>query len=254
MRKRETSHLFKDLVELMAKLRGPDGCPWDKEQDHFSIKPYLVEEAYEVLEAIDEEDPEKLKEELGDLLLQVIFHSQMASEKGWFDILDVLSCLIEKLTGRHPHVFSDQKVKDADEVLINWEKIKQKEKKRHLLSGVPKHLPALLLARRIQDKLSRAGHKLEEEELEDKINLFRKALKEDEKENIEEALADLLFLMTNICRLKGIDAEDALRRKGLAIIGKKNNPIEDVFLKEARSISCLHLQLHQDQQLSSCRS
>ena len=133
MRKRETSRLFKDLVELMAKLRGPDGCPWDKEQDHSSIKPYLVEEAYEVLEAIDEEDPEKLREELGDLLLQVIFHCQMASEKGWFDIEDVLSCLIEKLTRRHPHVFSDQKVKDADEVLANWEKIKQKEKKRHLL-------------------------------------------------------------------------------------------------------------------------
>lgn len=217
MRKIETSGLFKELIELMARLRGPEGCPWDKEQDHSSIKPYLVEEAYEVLEAIDEEDPEKLKEELGDLLLQVIFHSEMASEKGWFDIGDVLSCLREKLTRRHPHVFSDQKVKDADDVLANWEKIKQKEKGKRLLSGVPRHLPALLLARRIQDKLSRAGHKLEEE-FEDKLRLFRAALEEDERENIEETLADLLFLMTNICRLKGVDAEDALRRKALKII------------------------------------
>lgn len=133
--KKERTDFFNDLVELMARLRGPDGCPWDKKQDHFSIKPYLVEEAYEVLEAIDEEDPEKLKEELGDLLLQVIFHSQMASEKGWFDISDVLSFLIEKLTRRHPHVFSKTKVKDVHEVLVNWEKIKQEEKKKHLLSG-----------------------------------------------------------------------------------------------------------------------
>ena len=125
---KEPDHLFSRLVDIMSRLRGEQGCPWDKEQDRNTLKPFLVEESYEVLEAIDDGDPEKLKEELGDLLFQILFHAQISSEEGAFDIGDVLTAITEKMVRRHPHVFGGEEVKDSRQVLINWEQIKAREK------------------------------------------------------------------------------------------------------------------------------
>ncbi|MDO8446238.1 MAG: nucleoside triphosphate pyrophosphohydrolase [Deltaproteobacteria bacterium] len=152
---------FEELVELMTKLRGPGGCPWDREQTHESLKPYLIEETYEVIEAIDEGSPEMLKEELGDLLLQVVFHSELAREKGIFDIYDVMDGLINKLISRHPHVFGDAEAKSAEDVLTQWHKLKAEEKKikgrDSVLDGIPPHLPSLQRAHKITQKAARVG-------------------------------------------------------------------------------------------------
>ena len=155
------SKRFNNLLKIMSRLRGKKGCPWDKEQTTESLKPFLIEEAYEVIEAIDEKSPEKMKEELGDLLLQVVFHAQLAKEKKEFDMEDILETLEEKLIRRHPHVFGDASYEDAKEVLVQWEKIKKEEKanskRESMLDSVPKELPALLRAHRLQDKASRVG-------------------------------------------------------------------------------------------------
>lgn len=209
---------FKEIVQIMEILRGSDGCPWDKGQDHDSIKPYLIEETYEVLEAIDSKDDEKLKEELGDLILQIIFHAQIAKERGAFDIQDVLARLSSKLKLRHPHVFSDLEVKDEEEVLRNWEKIKLRS--GHPLSGIPKTLPALLLARRIQDKLIRIGKNFEMDmtHIEDRFRALRRSLFNETKKVVEKMFGELLFLLVGIARKEGIDAEDALRKKVIALL------------------------------------
>jgi tetrapyrrole methylase family protein/MazG family protein len=156
------NELFGELVRIMARLRGENGCPWDREQTHQSIKPYFVEETYEVLEAIDEGDADKLCEELGDVMLQVVFHARMAEEAELFQIGDVLQAITEKLVRRHPHVFGTVQADTAQEVLFNWEQIKKTERqnaKGHasLLDGVPRELPALLRAHRLQEKASRVG-------------------------------------------------------------------------------------------------
>ena len=146
---------FYKLVQVMKRLRGKKGCPWDHEQDHESLRPYLLEETYEVLEAIDKQDDEEMSEELGDLLLQIVFHAQIAAERGKFTIDDVARKIVEKLERRHPHVFGKTKVSGSDEVLQNWEEIKKDEGKVSVLAGVPDHLPALLRARRVQEKAKR---------------------------------------------------------------------------------------------------
>ncbi len=146
---------FDRLVEIMRELRAPGGCPWDAEQTHESLKRYLLEECYEVIEAIDAKDPAHLKEELGDLMLQPIFHAAIAEERGEFTMEDVLDAINEKLVRRHPHVFGDQIVKSADEQVANWERIKKAEKgeeRKSALSGVPPHLPALMKAHKITEK------------------------------------------------------------------------------------------------------
>jgi len=154
---------FAELVAVMARLRGPDGCPWDREQTHATLRPYLLEEAYEALEAIDVEDDGELCKELGDVLLQVVFHAQIASEEGRFDIEEVGRAIVDKLIRRHPHVFGDIDVEGADQVLQNWEQIKKQERQTEgkeqpsLLEGIPKHLPALLRAQRIQSRAARQG-------------------------------------------------------------------------------------------------
>lgn len=151
---------FGRIMEIMRRLRGPGGCPWDAEQTHESLKRYLLEEAYEVIEAIDAGSPEMLREELGDLLLQPVFHAVVAEERGAFAMADVLETLAEKLVSRHPHVFGDQVVRTSDEQIENWERIKQKEKaqeRRSALAGVPAHLPALMRAQKVTEKASRVG-------------------------------------------------------------------------------------------------
>lgn len=208
---------IKELIEVMETLRSETGCPWDKEQNHISLKPYLIEEAYEVIDAIDKSDDEELKEELGDLLLQIIFHARIAAEEGRFDIYDVAATIVRKLKRRHPHVFGDTKVSGTDEVLSNWESIKKSEGKKSVLEGLPASLPSLLKARRIQEKVSRVGFDWPDvkgalEKVYEEIEELKRCIERGDKNEIEEEIGDILFSIVNVGRLLKIDAEGALRR------------------------------------------
>lgn len=213
----EEAYSFESLVHIMAALRAENGCPWDREQDHHTLKRYLIEETYEVIEAINEGDMHSVCEELGDLLLQIVFHAQIAKENGFFNVYRVIKGICEKMIHRHPHVFGETKVSGSEEVLRNWEKIKQKEKRHQssCLAGVPKGLPSLLRAEQVQAKVARVGFdwpdhrgaldKVLEEERE-----LRQALRVGSQSKIAEELGDLLFAVVNVARLKGINAEEAL--------------------------------------------
>jgi len=235
------SERFDQLVNLMARLRAPDGCPWDRKQTHESLKPYLVEEAYEVLETIDHGRTDKLREELGDLLLQVLFHAQLASETGTFTIEDVMGLLADKLVRRHPHVFGDTQAigekLDADEVLTRWEDIKRRERKdtgqpESVLNGVPKTLPALLRAYQVQARASRVGFDWPHtsrgirqvmDKIEEEVGELREALGQTadgdartpsdlEHHQIEAEFGDLLFALVNLGRFITVNPEEALRK------------------------------------------
>ncbi|MBI5628463.1 MAG: nucleoside triphosphate pyrophosphohydrolase [Candidatus Rokubacteria bacterium] len=214
--------LFDSLLSVMARLRGEGGCPWDREQTRESLKPYLIEEAYEALEAIDEGSTDHIMEELGDVLFQVVFHSQVASEQGEFSMADLLARLRDKMVRRHPHVFGDGAVSSAEEALSQWERIKRGEggpegEPRSALEGVPRSLPALLRAQRLQVKAGRIGFdwpdwsgawaKVREEVLE-----LDRAAAEGNAGQVREELGDLLFSIVNAARLLGVDAEDCLRQ------------------------------------------
>ncbi len=208
---------FQQLVDIMAKLRSPDGCPWDREQTHDSLKPYLLEEAYEVLETLDDGDFEGLKEELGDLMLQVVFHAQLADEKGRFSIGDVLENINQKLMRRHPHVFGQTEIHTAEEQRIHWENLKKKEGKASVLDGVPKTFPALLRARRIQQKASTVGFDWEKteqvwEKVKEEIGELEEVVQTQDTSRIEEEFGDLLFALVNLSRFIRVDPENALRR------------------------------------------
>ena len=206
------------LVEVMEFLRDPEnGCPWDLEQDHQSLKPYLIEETYEVLDAIDEGSAPNLCEELGDLLLQIVFHARLAEERGDFSFNEVEAGIVNKMVRRHPHVF-DASVheKDRETVRVDWEKQKATEGKR-ALSGVPKHLPSLLRAVRVTEKASRVGFDWSyAEEVLDKVieeaNELKQALKYRKQDEVEAELGDLLFSLANFGRHIQVDAEDALQK------------------------------------------
>jgi MazG family protein len=212
---------FSALVALMAKLRGPDGCPWDRKQTTSSLKPFLIEECYEVIDALDEDDPVKVKEELGDLLFQIIFHAQIAEERGRFTIHDVIASNVEKMIRRHPHVFGDAQLSTDKEVLANWEEIKKKEKghkeRTSVLEGVPRHLPSLLRAHSLQERAARVGFdwtRIEEAlpKLDEEMAEFKESLKKEDPAGIEEELGDIFFMLVNISRFLGVNPEDALRK------------------------------------------
>lgn len=213
---------FDTLADIMARLRDPQtGCPWDREQTPQTLRRYLIEEAYEVLEAMDEPDPAKYAEELGDLLLQVVFHSQLAREADEFTLSDVVRAISEKLIRRHPHVFGDTSAANADEVLKNWEKIKRQEpgyeKRKSILDGVPKGLPALLRAQEISKRAARAGFEWESiegvfDKLEEEVKELRAARVEDNRDAIASEIGDILFTVVNLARFEKVDAEDALSR------------------------------------------
>jgi MazG family protein len=207
---------FTRLVEIMAKLRAPGGCPWDREQNFDSIKPYLLEETYEVLDAIDAHDFEGLAEELGDLLLQPVFFAQMAAEEGRFDIADSLHAINSKLIRRHPHVFAAGDAKTADDVKRRWDEIKAEEKPRPkgLLDDVSRATPALVEAQQIASKAAGAGFDWENveqvfEKLDEELDELREAGTHGE---IENEIGDLLFVIVNIARFMKVDPEQALRR------------------------------------------
>ncbi|MBI5206684.1 MAG: nucleoside triphosphate pyrophosphohydrolase [Candidatus Firestonebacteria bacterium] len=220
-KKNNTNLSFIKLVNLMQSLRGDKGCPWDKEQTHKSIRNCLIEEAYEVLEAIDEGNPHKLKEELGDLLLQVVFHSQIADENNQFTIEDVISAISDKLIRRHPHVFSDLSLKNKEEVLNNWEKIKQEEKKNincpSILDGIPKNIPSLIRAHRIQDRVARVGFDWKHindvyKKLDEEMQEFKDACNKEDQQAILEELGDVFFTLVNVARFLEKDPEEALQK------------------------------------------
>jgi tetrapyrrole methylase family protein / MazG family protein len=224
---KEAGEKFVQFVELIARLRAPGGCPWDREQTHASLKPMLIEEAYEVLEAIDEGDDDELKGELGDLLLQVVFHSQISREESRFDIGDVIERVSSKMITRHPHVFGDDKSETSGEVLRNWEAIKEAElvakgKKPEdegsMLDSVSKNLPAMMEAFQMTTKVSRVDFdwpnvgevldKLDEEVDELKHEIEQGAANH---QRISDEVGDLLFVAVNVARLSGVDPESALK-------------------------------------------
>ena len=207
---------FSALVDIIARLRGPNGCPWDKKQTHASLRECLLEECYEVLEALDEADSERLSVELGDLLMQVVLHAQIASEAGDFELGDVISSINTKLIQRHPHVFGSLKVQDADEVLANWEALKKKERQKDasMLDGVPKDMPALAYSQGIQDRVARVGFDWKEDDgvidkLAEEVGEFKRAQSKEQK---AQEFGDLLFTLANIARRQGIDLEATLRQ------------------------------------------
>jgi len=206
---------FEDLVGIMARLRGPDGCPWDRQQTPQSLRPYLLEEAYETLEAIDAGPADRLREELGDLLLQVVFHAQMASDAGQFTIGDVVAGLAEKLIRRHPHVFGDARVNGPDAVVTRWEEIK-KEERGSILDGLPRTLPALMLAQQMQARAAQAGFAWTGSEgavgkLREELQELERATAGGSPEQIADELGDFLFTAANLPRYVGLDGELVLR-------------------------------------------
>jgi MazG family protein len=217
-------------------------CPWDAKQTHESLKRYLLEETYETLEAIDNNHPDELKKELGDLLLQIAFHSEIASEKKHFDFNDVAKSIADKMYERHPHVFQTDKNVSADEVQKNWETAKHSQENRaSLLSGLPKHLPALLKAQRMQDKASSVGFDWENmgrviEKIEEELAELKEALKNKDRSEIENEFGDVLFSLVNISRYIGVVSEEALQKTNDKFI-KRFNYIEKHFDNRPEKIS-----------------
>jgi tetrapyrrole methylase family protein/MazG family protein len=213
--------LFERLLDIMHRLRGADGCPWDREQTRDSLKPYLIEEAYEVLEAIESGSVEALREELGDLLFQVVFHAEIAGERGEFAMADLLARLGDKMVSRHPHVFGEATVETPGEALAQWEAIKQREaaaagRRRSVIDGVPRALPSLVRAQRIQSKAARVRFDWPNagaawEKVEEEMREAAAALTGGDRARFEEELGDVLFSLVNVARLSSVDAEEALR-------------------------------------------
>jgi tetrapyrrole methylase family protein/MazG family protein len=239
---------FQKLVDIMTLLRSNYGCPWDKVQTSESIKPYLIEETYEVIEAIDEKDPVKMKEELGDLLLQVVFHAQIAKDRGEFDINDVIDKISDKMVSRHPHVFGDAKFETPEEVTKQWQDRKREEGKLKdsALEGVPKELPSLLRAHRLQSRAAKVGFdwaKVEDvfEKLDEELEEFKEALEKKDKKEIEDELGDIFFVLVNISRFVGVNAEEALRKTISKFISRFRY-IEMTAADEGRQLSDMTLE------------
>ncbi len=251
---------FARLHEIVGILRSPGGCPWDQEQTHESIRKNLIEETYEVIETIDEDDPEHMQEELGDLLLQVMLHSQMEEEVGTFNVFDVIQGLNDKLIFRHPHVFGQNKAEDAEAALANWEQMKAEEKRRKgqkpeqtsALDGIPRDLPALMKAYKLQKKASKVGFDWDQIndvflKIEEELSELREAVEQglDPEEQVAE-LGDLLFAATNAARFLHADPEEALSRTNRKFVKRfrfieeqlkaKGKTVEDSSLEEMDAI------------------
>ncbi len=211
--------LMGELVRLMEHLRSPSGCPWDREQTHESISDAIIEEAYETVEAIEEGDPDKLKEELGDLLFQVVFQAQMAREAGRFDLADVMQAISEKMKRRHPHVFGSVSAGDSDEVLTQWHQIKTAERggrDHSVMEGVPRKLPALMQAEEVQRRAERVGFDWEKigdvlEKVEEELQELRESIARSDPAHMTEEIGDLLFTVANVARFLDVKPEETLR-------------------------------------------
>lgn len=242
---------FLRLIRIMEKLRSKNGCPWDKAQTHSSLKKHLIEEAYEVCHAIDSKNAERLKDELGDFLFQVIFHAQIAKERGAFDITDVIRASCEKMLRRHPHVFGKHKAKNAEDAYNRWQENKDMENfhkgKKRLLNGVPATLPALLKAQKISRRAAAAGFEWPDlafviDKVREELEEVKEEIKNKNKTRLTEEIGDLLFAITILARFNDIDAEDALHKatgkfstrfaRIETACGKKNKKIRDCGFKE----------------------
>ncbi len=208
-----------ELVTIMAALRGEKGCPWDREQTRESLKPFIIEEAYEVIDAIDEKDPDAVKEELGDLLFQIVFQSRIAEEKGEFSLSDVVEKIGTKMISRHPHVFGDTVCRTSQDVLTNWDEHKKKEGKQKdsVLEGIPRTMPALLRAKKLQDRAAKVGFDWDRiddvlAKLDEEVAEFKEAVTSRKEAAIEDELGDILFMIVNISRFIGVNPEEALRK------------------------------------------
>jgi tetrapyrrole methylase family protein/MazG family protein len=237
-------HKFDTLAAIIATLRAPDGCPWDKEQTHQSLRESLLSETYEVLEALDENDKAKLCEELGDLLLQIVLHAQIAKDSGEFKIDDVIKSISEKIIRRHPHVFGSCKVKDSTEVMHNWEALKKDERDAgaSMLAGVPKQMPALAYAYEISWRAVRVGFEWKNiegviDKLIEEIGEIKEAHTPEEK---TQEFGDLLFTLVNFARWQGIDAESALRQANRKFYRRFSN-IEELCHRRGKELQKLTL-------------
>lgn len=214
-------HPLDELVGIMKTLRSPHGCPWDKEQSHESIKRYIIEEVYEFVEALEEDNPAKMKEELGDLLFQIIFHCQLAAEQNHFTMTDVIESSMEKMVRRHPHVFGEKKLEKAHEVVDQWEKIKATEHhhkdRESILDGIPTHLPSLIRAYKAQKKVAKVGFDWEcadqiIDKIEEELQETKDAIEHGDERHIKEEIGDLFFVVSNLARFLHYDPEELSRK------------------------------------------
>lgn len=217
--KQKRVYKFEDLVQIVKILRSPNGCPWDREQDHKSIRRDFIEEVYEAIEAIDTDDTELLKEELGDVMLQVVFHAELETEKQSFNIDDVCDGVCKKLIIRHPHVFGDTVAETTEKVLDNWDKIKMQTKAQttvtEAMNSVSKALPSLIRSEKIQKKAAKAGFDWDDtngalQKVSEELDEVYQAIANNDRENTAEELGDLLFAVVNVSRFVGVDSEQAL--------------------------------------------
>ncbi len=234
---------LEELIDIVAKLRAPDGCPWDREQTHISLRPNMLEEAYEAVDAIDENDMAHLREELGDVLLQVLLHSQIASESNEFTLDDVAKELKEKLIHRHPHVFGTAKINNADDVLKTWDKLKSEEKteRKSAMDGLSRSQAALISAQKISKRAVKTGFEWPNEEslydcVMSEIEEFKEAEIEKDKNHMEEEMGDILFAIVNLARWNKIDAEQALLKANKKF-EKRFRKMEDLATKPLNDYS-----------------
>ena len=245
---RKNSYGLKDLENIVSILRSPGGCPWDAEQDHKSLRRALLEESCEVIEAIDEESPAHLQEELGDVLLQVVFHADIEREAGRFDLEAVADGICKKLIFRHPHVFGDVKVADSAEVLVNWDQLKRQEKSQETytdtLTAVAKSLPALWRAEKVQKKAKKAGFDWPDasgalDKLSEELAELKEAMAQET--NVEEELGDLLFSMVNVSRFLKADPEEALNAATEKFISRFAK-VEEMALAQGKDMAQMSLE------------
>lgn len=241
---------FNDLIEIIKILRGPDGCPWDREQTHGSVKKHLLEETYEVLEVIESERKDLLCEELGDLLLQIVFHARIAEEEGSFTIDDIINGISKKMVSRHTHVFGEDKANTSDEVLVNWEKNKKIEKgmETHAesLKSIPVVLPALIRSEKIQKKAAKLGFDWRDssgafDKLREEISELEEAEKSGEKLKMHEEFGDMLFAMVNVARFLQIDPEFALADASNKFV-KRFEKMENAILNEGKRMEDMEVE------------
>ena len=241
MKKEKSAEQFIKLLDIVEKLRGPDGCPWDKEQTPASLLPYFLEETYEVIESIDQSNWDNLKEELGDVMLHIALQAQISKEEGRFTIFDSLVNINKKLVHRHPHVFGDEKADMASHAKKNWEAIKHEEKKRESrLDGVPLALPALTRAQRLQEKASYAGFDWDNIDkvwgkLDEEIDELREADQIKNRSNLEEEIGDVLFSVVNLARHLKLDSEDLLRKANAKFVDRFK-AIEKELAKRGKTV------------------
>ena len=242
--KNQQKYSFRKIMEIIDRLKAPDGCLWDRQQKKEDIGKYLMEEAYEVIDAIDDGPPDALKEELGDVLFHILFLAKLSDEKGEFDISDVVDVISEKMIRRHPHVFGDTEVRDVEEILSNWKKIKDREGKKEikegsLLRGIPRSMPPLMTAHKITGRASSKGFDWKNtngvmEKIDEELGELKEAISDGRKDRIENEIGDMFLSLVNLCRFTETDPENALR-SSLKKFAERFSFIEENLRKKGKS-------------------